>query len=384
VTQFVHRFAGIAIIQAILLAAVCAAQAGSSEAHMQRARQLLGEGKPEAAIGEYEASIAAAPSNIEAQGNLGVLQFFANDCSKALPHLTAALTLDPSQARIQALVGICQARQHHVEEAERNLTAALPLVTNPRIHILILTNLVEIEYARGDLAQASANVAELTKIDTANAEALYLACRIYTDLADSARDALTVAAPDSAPMHMLTAERFINAGDATLAIEQYQEALAKDPSLLGVHYELGEAIMQESLSEGSLNRAAAELKLALNEDPRNAGAEAKLGIIEGIRGNSNLAEAHYTHALSLKADEFNALVGLGRILRARGENEKAAEYLTQASKIDPMDDSIHYQLAQLYRDLGRKADAEQEMKLFATIRGLKKNSSLADQRREAH
>jgi Tfp pilus assembly protein PilF len=383
-TRFTRRFTAIATAQGILFSALCLSQGESSGTHIWRARQFMAEGKPEAAMLEYKAVLAVEPSNIEAQGNLGVLQFFDNDCSGALPHLTAALTLDPSLARVQALVGICQRRQGHLEEAEHNLTAALPLVADPRIHTLILTNLVEIEAARGDMLQAGVNVAELTKSAPSNPDALYLAYRVYTDLADSARNALTVAAPDSARMHLLTAERFINSGDATMAIQQYQEALAKDPSLLGVHYELGEAILQESVSKDSLDRATAELRLALKEDPRNAGAEAKLGFIEGIRGDSNLAEAHYTRALSLKPDEFNALVGLGNLLRARGENERAAELLSQASRIDAMDDSLHYQLAKIYREMGRKADAEREIKLFATIRGLKAKTSLADQQRMAH
>ena len=169
-----------------------------------------------------------------------------------------------------------------------------------------------------------------------------------------------------------------------MAIRQYQEALAKDPSLRGVHYELGEALLTESVSADSLDRATAELQLALKEDPRNADAEAKLGIIEGIRGHSNLAEKHYLRALSLKGNEFDALVGLSDILRSRGENEKAAEYLSQAIKIDPMDDSLYFRLAQIYRQLGRKADSEREMKRYVIIRGLKSKTSLADQQREAH
>ena len=383
VTRFIYRFAVVSTIQAMLLSALCGAQAASSEAHMQRARQLIVEGKQQAAIGEYEAAVAANPSNVEAQGNLGVLQFFANDCFASLPHLTAALTADPSLARIQALIGICQKRQGKIDEAERNLTAALPLVPNPKIHILILTNLVEIEYAKGNLQQASENVTQLVKANSADPDTLYLAYRIYTDLAGSARNELALAAPNSARMHLLTAEKFINAGDATAAIHQYQEALALDPSMLGVHYELGQAILQESVSEDSLNRATSEFQLALKENPHNAGAEAKLGIIEGIRGHLDLAKAHYTRALSWKPDEFNALVGMGDILHKRGENEKAVEYLSRASKLDPMDDSLHFRLSQIYRDLGRKADAKREMSLFASIRDLKSKTDLAQQQRMA-
>ena len=302
-THFIRRIIGIIGGQAMLLCGFCLGQTGPSAIHIQKAHQLISEGKTDAAIAEYQAAVAAEPSNAEAQANLGVLQFFAQDCSSALPHLTAALTLSPSEARLQALVGVCQKRQGHVEEGEANLKAALPLVANPKIHTLILSNLVEIEYSRGDVLEAAANISELMKGDAPGPDVLYLAFRIYTDLANSARDGLAIVAPDSARMHLLIAERFIKAGDATMAIHQYEEALAKDPSLLGVHYELGQALLKQSLDENSLKRATAELQLALKEDPRNAGAEGKLGVIEVFRGHADQAEEHFVRAISLKADQ---------------------------------------------------------------------------------
>jgi len=383
VTHFIRRIAGILAVQAVLLCGLCRAQTGAGATHIQRAHQLINEGKTDAAIAEYEAAVAAEPSNGEAQANLGVLEFFAQDCSRALPHLTTALTLNQSEARLQALTGICQKRQGHVEEGESNLKAALPLVANPKIHNLIVSNLVEIEYSRGDLQQAAENISELMKSATPSQDVLYLAFRIYTDLADSARDGLVIVAPDSARMHLLTAERFIKAGDATLAIRQYEEALAKDPSLLGVHYELGQALLKQSLEENSLKRATTELQLALKEDPRNAGAEGKLGVIEGFRGHADQAEEHFVRAISLKEDQIDALAGLGNILHERGENAKAAEYFSRASLANPIDEAIHYRLAQIYRELGRKADAEHEMTLFVQIRNLKSKSSLDQQRRTA-
>ncbi len=383
VTHLIRRIAGVLAGQTVLLCGLCLAQTGTGASHIQRAHQLISEGKTDAAIAEYEAAVAAEPSNAEAQANLGVLEFFAQDCARALPHLTAALTLNQSEPRLQALVGICQKRQGHVEEAESNLNAALPRVANPKIHNLILSNLVEIEYSRGDVQQAAANISELMKSDTPGPDVLYLAFRIYTDLADSARDSLAIVAPDSARLHLLIAERFIKAGDATMAIRQYEQALTRDPSLLGVHYELGQAYLKQSLDESSLKQATTELQLALKEDPRNAGAEGKLGVIEVFRGHADLAEAHFVRAISLKADQVDALSGLGNILHERGDNAKAAEYYARASLAEPLDEAIHYRLAQIYRELGRKADAEHEMTLFVQIRNLKSKSSLDQQRRTA-
>ncbi len=374
----------LAAVPMFLFSIRCLPQASVAASHIEQAHRFITQGDTKDAIGEYEAAAKADPSSVEAQGNLGVLQFFANQCDAALPHLKAALALDTSEARVQALVGICQKRAGETEDAERNLTAALPLLPNPKLHNLILSNLAQIEYARGELQPASTHIAELMKTDKAELEdpnTLYLAFRIYSDLADSARNKLAILAPDSGRIHLLMAEEFIKAGDATNAIRQYELALKQDPSFLGVHFELGEALLKESLAEASLAHATAELQLALKEDPRNAAAEAKLGFIEGYRGHTAQAEERYRRALSLNPNQLEALLGLGAILHDRGENENAAELYARASLGDPLDESIHFRLAQIDRQLDRKDEAEHEMKLFGQIRELKSKSSLADARR---
>jgi Flp pilus assembly protein TadD len=377
----IRRTLAIAVVQLVFLSVRSLPQVGTAASHIEQAHRLIAQGDTKAAIAEYEAATMADPSSLEAQGNLGVLQFFANQCDVALPHLKAALTLNPAEARVQALLGICQKRAGQAQEAERNLTAALPLLSNPKLHLLILSNLAQIEYARGELEQASSSIAELMKNEPEDPDVLYLAFRIYNDLADSARNKLTIVAPDSGKIHLLMAEEFIKAGDAPHAISQYELAIKADPGALGVHFELGEAHLKESLGEDSLGRATAELQLALKEDPRNAGAEAKLGFIEGYRSHPAAAEVHYRRALTLNPDQLEALLGLGGILRERGDLAKAAELYTRASLSDPLDETIHFRLAQIDRQLGKKADADHEMKLFKEIRDLKGKSSLTDARR---
>ena len=102
--------------------------------------------------------------------------------------------------------------------------------------------------------------------------------------------------------------------------------------------------------------------------------------IEKLRGHAVAAEDRYAKALSLNPDEFNALVGLGDVARQRGETEKAIAYLLHASQIDPSDDTLHFQLSQIYRTTGRKADADRELKVFMEVRDLKKKSDRGQQR----
>src|SRR4029077_18245519 len=110
-----------------------------------------------------------------------------------------------------------------------------------------------------------------------NADVLYSAYRIYSDLANRARDGLALLAPDSARMHEIMAQHLVNEGDLASAIAQYRKALAIDPKLRGIHYELGEAILQDSTSDTAIETAEKEFQAALSENPGDASAEYRLG-----------------------------------------------------------------------------------------------------------
>ena len=94
----------------------------------------------------------------------------------------------------------------------------------------------------GDLDKAAAVIAQLRKANPDNAEVLYAAYRTYSDLAGESMLALSLAAPDSAQMHQLLAHEDIRQGNTTAAIAQYRKAIAIDPHLPGVHFELAELL----------------------------------------------------------------------------------------------------------------------------------------------
>jgi tetratricopeptide (TPR) repeat protein len=348
--------------------------------HLRYAQQLLAEQKPLLAIREYQAVLAKRPDNLEAQANLGIVLFFQNDCSQAIGHFDDALKLQPDLAKIRALLGVCQKRAGQIDEAKQNLETALPSVKEAKISVLIENNLSEIYYAEGNLQLASHMAEALLEADPQNPDVLYMVYRIHTDIADRARNALAMIAPDSPRMHQMMAEHFINEGDAANAITQYERALGSDTKVSGVPYELAEAILEESKSAPSLEKAKDLLKEALAEDPRNAGAEAKLGDIAMIENHRDAAKEYFAHALALRGDELDALEGMADIATDQGNNEEALKYLIQASREDPMDDKLHYRLSRLYRSLNRKADSDHELELFTKIRNLRKKTDLVDQR----
>jgi Tfp pilus assembly protein PilF len=356
------------------------AQDGEIPSHLRRAQQLLAEKKPELAIQEYRAVLAIRPDNLEAHANLGIVLFFQGQCSEAIGHLEQALKVQPELPKIHALLGVCQKREGQLDKAQRNLEGALPSVKEPQISALIEKNLADLYYAEGNLQPASYMTEKLLEADPHNPDVLYMLYRIHLDIANRARDALATLAPDSPRMHQLMAEHFINEGDAENAITQYEDALRSDPKLPGVHYELAEAILQQSKVPESLAKATELLKAALIEDPRNAGAEAELGEIAMIEDHRDVAKEYFSHALELRGDEFNALVGMADIASGQGNNEQTVKYLLQATQQDPMDDKLHYRLSRAYRSLGRKEESDRELDLYMKIHALKKKTALVEQR----
>jgi hypothetical protein len=65
------------------------------------------------------------------------------------------------------------------------------------------------------------------------------------------------------------------------------------------------------------------------------------------------------------------LLELGKALNASGDAKSAEGYLRQvlaAEQETTLAQSAHFQLAQVYRKLGRAADADREMKAFQKLR----------------
>jgi Tfp pilus assembly protein PilF len=377
--RILFTFAIVASFAATAAAQQPEAKAGVA-AHLTRAKQLLAQQEPSLAIQEYETVLMLDPEDVEAHANLGVILFFANQCSGATMHLSRALNVDPNLEKLRALLGVCEMREGKSEQARTDLERALPAIKDPNTRALIDNNLVALYYAEGDLKLASSVADELLKMDQNNVDVLYMTYQIHMHIALAARNALATIAPDSGRMHQMMAEHFINEGDTVDAITQYEQALVKDPALPGVHYELAEALMQDTRDNASLEKAVALLKAALTETPDNASVEAKLGDVAALKNDPDTAQVHFHRALSLESDQLDALEGVAEIETHKGNNESAAAYLLRASRIDPMDDKLHYRLSRLYRALDRKVDADREQDLFLKIRNLRKSTQLAEQR----
>ncbi|MGB7284747.1 MAG: tetratricopeptide repeat protein [Candidatus Acidiferrum sp.] len=356
--------------------AVAAAQTGASRAtqiqeHLRQAGEDLKANDANSAVGELEAVLALDPKNVEAYANLGVISFIQHDYQNAAQNLRKALAIDPSIVKTQALLGICELRLGD-PSAQALLEKSFPKLKDKSLKIQTGMELASVYYQEGDLDRAASVMRSLVDLDSDNIEILYMAQKVYSDLADDTLNKLAILAPGSARMQQVIAERLINEGDLKGAIEHYRKALELDPHLPGAHYELGEAILQSAQTDPTTQtEAQKEFDAAAQLEGDNAQLECQLGKIAYLQANMDQAFAHYKRAFGLNPQDVDAQMGLGQLFAVMGKPEEAVKYLRMAVASDPLNSEAHYRLATNCRKLGLTAEAEKELKLFQEIKQTK-------------
>src|SRR5437879_12889111 len=259
-------------------------------AHIQKAHSYLDQKQPALAIPEFQAAVAIDPENVDSQANLGVLLFFQGKAADSIPHFRAALEREPGLAKIQGLLGMAEIRTLDFANAHKDMEAAFPAVQDPRFQMQLGLELVGLDTESGDLEKAAAVIAQLLKVAPDSPEVLYAAYRTYSDLAGESMLALSLGAPDSAQMHQLLAHEDIRQGNTVAAIAQYRKAIAINPHLPGVHFELAE-LLHTSTDDRVKKEAEQEYHAALLENAQAEKSILRLEELDAQKGNSEQSYA---------------------------------------------------------------------------------------------
>src|SRR5713226_6289193 len=248
------------------------------ESHSRSAQEFLKNNKPDRAVQEFAAIVELDPDNIDARGNLGVLLYFQGDYTKAAPELRAALKLRPGLPKIQALLGMCEKRMGQTASAQQDLEKSFPQLQEEKLRVEAGLELIEIDYASGDLDKAAGVVSVLRQLRPADINILYAAHRIYADLADETMLSVAMLAPNSGRMHQLMAHEMARQGNIDGAIAHVREAIKIEPKLPGIHYELAE-MLRTSTPPADTAVVESEYKAALADNPLDEKSECRLAEI---------------------------------------------------------------------------------------------------------
>ncbi|MGC2604333.1 MAG: tetratricopeptide repeat protein [Silvibacterium sp.] len=230
--------------------------------------------------------------------------------------------------------------------------------------------LVDLDTASGDLTGAATILEELRQADPENKEVLYAAYQTYSDLAGESMLTLSLVAPDSAQMHQVMAHEDVRQGNTNGAIAQYREAIAVNPRLPGVHFELAE-VLSSSDDLKEKQQALPEYEEALRQNPLDVKTRCRLGEIYLQKSDLPRAYSYYSKAVELQPENAEANFGLAKTLIAMNQQTKALPILERAVQLEPTNASAHYRLSTLYREQGRSEDAKRELAEFLKYKQMK-------------
>jgi tetratricopeptide (TPR) repeat protein len=359
-----------ALIIAVQVSAFAQQIVVSPQEHARRANEFLKANQPANAIPEFEAIVAAQPDNLDAQANLGVLLYFQARHSDALEHLRKAIQINPNLAKIQGLLGLCEYQLGQLDAARTDLSAAMGNLPDPKFRKEVGLTLIEVETAQQDLTAAAITIGKLREQAPTDPEILYTAYRLNNDLAGEALLSLSLAAPQSGQMQQAIAHELERIRDLPGAIAAFRKAIAVDPNLPGIHFELAEALHG---SDSQADRAAAEHEytIALEKNPHEVQAAVRLGDLQAGRGDLDSAAKLYERVLGQQPKNADALVGLARVYSEKNENEKALPLLQQVLAEDPTNMLAHFRLSALYRKMHRPDDAKRELAEYEKYKEIK-------------
>ncbi len=127
-------------------------------------------------------------------------------------------------------------------------------------------------------------------------------------------------------------------------------------------YELGLEL------EASAPREATEAyRRCLELDAENADAHLNLGRLYHEEGRLKVAEEHYRQALILRPHDATAAFNLGVACQDAGRLEEALAAYRRAIDADPNTADAYFNMAGIYEELGKRATAFQNLKIYKKL-----------------
>jgi len=197
---------------------------------------------------------------------------------------------------------------------------------------------------------------------------------ILQELAASRLERLERLAPESPQVHELIGKSFESHDKIPEALAQYKLAAQKDPALPGVHFLLGNLYWKQR----DLNAAKPELEAELRLNPNHGLANLRMGEISLVT-NADAPEDGISYLRKAVSDPHATLEAhreLGKALRMAGHYGEALQELSLVARRQPDDNKVHAQLAALYRAIGNREGARNEMEIQQRLLQRQREASL--------
>ena len=358
------RIAGYVLVL-FLLPSLVFPQKPEAQTEVQQGMEALKRGNFPAAEQHLSAALKIDPSLTEVRANLGLAYYAHHDYRQAIDEFQEALRRDPALETAKSFLPLSLAAVGDCAEAMPGLEREFASHSDPKLRRVLGLSLERCSMGSGKEAEADQVAQKLLADFPDDPDVLYAAGQLYGRLSSETFLKLMKVAPNSARTYQVMGSVAASDGNWKGAIDAYRHALKLEPTLQGAHLQIAILMLTHSQEPDIWRQALAELNEELKVDPTSAQAEYEIG--EVYRKHAQLEQAipAFRRALQLDPAAIPARLGLAKALRQLDRKQEALKALEPAQDTD--DPGVHFLLSQIYRDLGRTAEAEQEEAKFKKL-----------------
>ncbi|PYU90001.1 MAG: hypothetical protein DMG25_17900 [Acidobacteria bacterium] len=356
--------------------ALSAQQAGRNEAARQFAEAAAATARRDFARAEeqYRKVIELDPRSSEALNNLGMVYYLEHKYPQAEEALARAVKFDPSLTNARVLLGASLWREGKLDRAIAELERALKAPLSDSAEKTARTALHSALFAQENYARALEVLKPLVDKYPQDVDVEYSLGQTYLQLAAQNFRKIALTDPESYRIHQILGESLAKQGRYRDAILEYKLALARRPDLAGIHYQIGLLYWVNEPSREGEDAALHEFEEELKINPYHAWSEYRLGQVCRKRKEALEADAHFRRAIALDNTLAPARLALASELEAQGNLEEAEKQFEAAERLEPDNSAVHFRLAQIYKQCGDQASANEEMRKFDEIKGRRREA----------
>jgi len=355
------------------------------EGRKQLAQLLAERGQWEDQIAQLEEILSIDPTQYEQLQQIGRIYEEQAQYETALGYFERYAELFPADDQSFVAIGDLGRRTGEHERARSAYERAL-LIEPGAVQVMLSLGRIELdlgafETARGwaDEAMAASRGPEDRYRVYGFEQTMYYRQGLFERLEESYRKRLAAAAEFMIPVGVAwelaesEALRYAHdAGREAFAFRQLDSLRAELPppfdDAYGAFY--GTVIAESGDMEGAqaeFERARSGFTALGNELALGVFAAYESGLVSEQEGDYESAVASYRQTASLYPPELLFAVATGRSQRKLGELEAAEATLQSALGVVPADAKIRYELALVYEDMGRAADAIEQLQAAADV-----------------
>lgn len=360
------RLSSVVVILLFVWTGVSSAQDSSAaiDREFERATQLHQSGDLQGAVRAYLAILAKNPARVDVRSNLGAAYSALGRYEDAIQEYKRALLIDGANYAIRFNLALAYYKAAWFSDAAAELerfVAAVPdspQTTNARLV------LADCQVRLGEYKKVIDALSPLADADSNNRTLAYLLGSALIgdgqlDKGQAIIDRL-FRHEDSGEAHLLMASILLLADDAQSALKEAQRALELNPKLPTVQAWYGRVLMRL----GDTEKAKTAFKSELASNANDFEANLYLGVL--LRQDKQLDEAasHLQRAIQLRPREQYARYHLAAVYAAAGKPANALPLLEGVLKEHTDFVEARVLLASVYYRLNRKEDGDREKALI--------------------